>query len=87
MESSVWMAAALAGSVLATVLFARMPLTLPLPLPRPVGGFSEAWGGMSDPEACSLPSALLLRLASAFLAAAARLHAHRLLLNAHMKAA
>ena len=68
--------------MLATVLFARMPLTLPLPLP--VGGFSEAWGGMSDAEASSLPSTLLLRLASAFLAAAARLHAHRLLLNTHI---
>ena len=84
-ESSVWMAAALAGSMLATVLFARVPLILPLP--RPLGGFSEAWGGMSDAEASSLPSTLLLRLASAFLAAAARLHAHTLLLNAHLKAA
>ena len=79
--------AVLEGSVLAIVLFARVPLTLPPPLPRPVGGFSEAWDGMSDPEASTLPSMLLLRLASAFLAAAARLHAHRLLLNAHMEAA
>ena len=86
-ESSVPTSAVLEGSVLATVLFARVPLTLPLPLPRPVGGFSEAWGGMSDAEASSLPSTLLLRLASAFLAAPARLHAHRLLLNTHIKAA
>ena len=69
------------------VLFCCVPLTPPFPLPRPVGGFSEAWGGTSDAEASSLPVALLLRLALAFLAASARLHAHRLPLTTHMKAA
>ena len=38
---------------------------------------------MSEAEASPLPSTLLLRLASAFLAAAARLHAQKLLLNTH----